>query len=48
MADLSDPLGALDTDLSSDCLLQGAKELPFYHISDEHRSVPKPEVKFKV
>ncbi len=30
---------ALDADLSSDCLLQGAKELPLYHISSEHRAV---------
>ena len=37
---------ALDADLSSDCLLQGAKELPLYHIPDEHRAVAESEVKY--
>ncbi len=38
----------LDADLSSDCLLQGAKELPLYHIPDGHRAVAEPEAKYKV
>ena len=29
----------LDADLSSDCLLQGAKELPLYYSPDKHRAV---------
>ena len=37
---------ALDADLSSDCLLQGAKELPLYHIPDEHRAVAESKVKY--
>jgi len=39
---------ALDADLSSDCLLQGAKELPLYHIPDEHRAVAETDAKYKV
>ena len=39
---------ALDTDLSSDCLLQGAKELPLYHSPDEqHRAVAESDAKYK-
>jgi hypothetical protein len=31
---------ALDADLSSDCLLQGAKELPFYpSLAEQHQAV---------
>ncbi|WP_372793903.1 DUF2442 domain-containing protein [Pontiella sp.] len=36
----------LDADLSSDCLLQGAKELPPYAFQNEHRAVAE-EVKAK-
>jgi hypothetical protein len=39
----------LDADLSSDCLLQGAKELPLYYgASDDHRAVAEEsEEKYK-
>ena len=38
----------LDTDLSSDCLLQGAKELPLYYASgNEQRAVAETETKYK-
>ncbi len=39
---------ALDTDLSSDCLLQGAKELSLYHIPAEQRAVAEDEGNYKV
>jgi len=38
---------ALDVDLSSDCLLQGAKELPLYHAPHEHRAVTESMGKYK-
>ena len=37
----------LDSDLSSDCLLKGAKELPLYYSSDEHRAVAESESKYE-
>ena len=37
----------LAADLSSDCLLQGAKELPQYHSPDEQRAVTETEAKYK-
>ena len=38
----------LDADLSSDCLLQGAKELSLYHSPEERRAVAEPKAKYKV
>lgn len=37
----------LDSDLSSDCLLKGAKELPLHYSSDEHRAVAESEPKYE-
>ena len=37
----------LDADLSSDCLLQGAKELLQYHPPDEQRAVAEEEAKYR-
>jgi hypothetical protein len=37
----------LDADLSSDCLLQGAKELPLYHSPQEHRAVAESAGRYK-
>lgn len=37
----------LDSDLSSDCLLEGAKELPLYYSSDEHRAGAESESKYE-
>lgn len=37
----------LDADLSSDCLLQGAKELPLYYSSDEQRAVAESGNKYE-
>lgn len=37
----------IDADLSSDCLLQGAKELPLYYSPDEYRAVAEAEAKHK-
>ncbi len=39
---------ALDADLSSDCLLQGAKELPLYYSSGEHRAVAESGSEYRV
>ena len=36
----------LDADLSSDCLLQGAKELPIYSISPERRAVAESSPRY--
>jgi len=37
----------LDADLSSDCLLQGVKELPLYYSPDEQRAVAEAVAKYK-